>query len=78
MGRVLIGAVDAAPAWESGTSDGQPPGPPMGALACAVLVSRYPKMAARRECRGVLAVTTSGRSSAILTVRINSCAGGWT
>lgn len=31
-----------------------------------VLASRYPKMAARWERRGVLAVTTPGRSSVIL------------
>jgi hypothetical protein len=35
-------------------------------LRGAPLASRYPKMAARRERRGVLAVKTSGRSSAIL------------
>ena len=35
-------------------------------LRGAVLASRYSRMAARREHRGVLAVTTSGRSSAIL------------
>jgi hypothetical protein len=78
MGRVLIGAVDAAPAWEVGHVGRPASRAADGRLACAVLVSRYPKMAARRECRGVLAVTTSGRSSAILTARINSCAGGWT
>jgi len=38
-------------------------------LRGAVLANRYPKMAARRERRGVLAVTTSGRSSAILDSR---------
>jgi hypothetical protein len=36
------------------------------ALIGAVLANRYPRMAARQERRGVLAVTTSGRSSAIL------------
>jgi hypothetical protein len=42
------------------------PGRLMGALAWLVLGSRYPKMAARREHTWVLAVTTWGRSSAIL------------
>ena len=50
----------------TGTSGGQPPGPPMVLWRGAVLANRYPKMAARRERRGVLAVTTSARSSAML------------
>jgi hypothetical protein len=48
-------------------SDGhQPPGRRWVLWRGAVVVSRYPKMAARRVRTGVLAVTTSGRSSAIL------------
>jgi hypothetical protein len=63
----LVGAVDAAAAGRAGTSDGQPPRDRRWVLwRGAVLASRYPKMAARWERRGVVAVTTSTRSSAIL------------
>jgi hypothetical protein len=64
---LLIGAVDSAPAWEVGARRvANLPGHRWVLLRGAVLANRYPKMAARRERRGVLAVTTSGRSSAIL------------
>jgi hypothetical protein len=43
-----------------------------------VLASRYPKMAARWERRGVLAVTTSTRSSAILDSKNDRYARGST
>jgi hypothetical protein len=67
MAWVLIGAVDSAPTWEVGPRRAANlPGHRWALLRGAVLATRYPKMAARRERRGVLAVTTSGRSSAIL------------
>jgi len=76
---VLIGAVDSAPTWEVGARRAANlPGHRWALLRGAVLANRYPKMAARRERRGVLAVTTSGRSSAILTERTDSCTRGST